>query len=110
MKPPAGSLHGLPPSLQLVSVTPEPVRPLTPDLSLSIDVLTLLLGLCEHIPLVLKDLMMPVFFLMHKLYTCVCCVHTGANPLQVNGLGHTARAYAKEGNVSAALQEWESKV
>ncbi|XP_057694591.1 caseinolytic peptidase B protein homolog [Corythoichthys intestinalis] len=33
----------------------------------------------------------------------------GANPLQANGLGHTARAYAKEGEVSALLQEWEGK-
>lgn len=41
---------------------------------------------------------------------CVCVLHTGANPLQTNALGHTARAYAKEGDVSAALQEWEGKV
>uniref|UniRef100_A0A671VNW0 Mitochondrial disaggregase n=1 Tax=Sparus aurata TaxID=8175 RepID=A0A671VNW0_SPAAU len=33
----------------------------------------------------------------------------GANPLQTNGLGHTARAYAKEGDVSTVLQEWEGK-
>ncbi|XP_053176255.1 caseinolytic peptidase B protein homolog [Scomber japonicus] len=33
----------------------------------------------------------------------------GANPLQTNGLGHTARAYAKEGEVGTVLQEWEGK-
>ncbi|KAG7226041.1 hypothetical protein INR49_018651, partial [Caranx melampygus] len=33
----------------------------------------------------------------------------GANPLQTNGLGHTARAYAKDGEVSTVLQEWEGK-
>ncbi|KAM7413173.1 hypothetical protein PAMA_020514 [Pampus argenteus] len=33
----------------------------------------------------------------------------GANPLQTNGLGHTARVYAKEGDVSTLLQEWEGK-
>uniref|UniRef100_A0A668SE27 Mitochondrial disaggregase n=1 Tax=Oreochromis aureus TaxID=47969 RepID=A0A668SE27_OREAU len=33
----------------------------------------------------------------------------GANPLQTNGVGHTARAYAKEGEVSTLLQEWEGK-
>ncbi|XP_070685815.1 mitochondrial disaggregase [Pempheris klunzingeri] len=33
----------------------------------------------------------------------------GANPLQTNGLGHAARAYAKEGEVSTLLQEWEGK-
>eukprot|EP00064_Thunnus_orientalis_P012417 superscaffoldBa00001902_g12452 len=33
----------------------------------------------------------------------------GANPMQSNGLGHTARAYAKEGEVSTLLQEWEGK-
>lgn len=37
-------------------------------------------------------------------------LHTGANPLQTNGLGHTARAYAKEGDVSTVLQQWEGKV
>nr|XP_046244723.1 caseinolytic peptidase B protein homolog [Scatophagus argus] len=36
-------------------------------------------------------------------------LEAGANPLQTNGLGHTARAYAKEGDVSAVLQEWEGK-
>uniref|UniRef100_A0A3Q2VNG3 Mitochondrial disaggregase n=1 Tax=Haplochromis burtoni TaxID=8153 RepID=A0A3Q2VNG3_HAPBU len=33
----------------------------------------------------------------------------GASPLQTNGVGHTARAYAKEGEVSTLLQEWEGK-
>uniref|UniRef100_A0A7N6F702 Mitochondrial disaggregase n=1 Tax=Anabas testudineus TaxID=64144 RepID=A0A7N6F702_ANATE len=33
----------------------------------------------------------------------------GANPLQTNALGHTARAYAKEGEVGTVLQEWEGK-
>ncbi|XP_077422861.1 mitochondrial disaggregase isoform X1 [Vanacampus margaritifer] len=33
----------------------------------------------------------------------------GANPLQANGLGHNARTYAKEGEVSTLLQEWEGK-
>uniref|UniRef100_A0A4W6F6T6 ClpB family mitochondrial disaggregase n=1 Tax=Lates calcarifer TaxID=8187 RepID=A0A4W6F6T6_LATCA len=36
-------------------------------------------------------------------------LEAGANPLQTNGLGHTARAYAKEGEVSGVLQEWEGK-
>ncbi|XP_075871093.1 mitochondrial disaggregase [Nelusetta ayraudi] len=36
-------------------------------------------------------------------------LEAGANPMQTNTLGHTARAYAKEGEVSAALQEWEGK-
>lgn len=40
----------------------------------------------------------------------LCVLHTGANPLQTNGLGHTARAYAKEGDVSTVLQQWEGKV
>lgn len=40
----------------------------------------------------------------------VCTLlEAGANPMQTNTLGHTARAYAKEGEVSAALQEWEGK-
>lgn len=34
----------------------------------------------------------------------------GANPLQTNGFGHTARAYAKEGELNTLLQEWEGKV
>ncbi|XP_034148364.1 uncharacterized protein clpb isoform X3 [Esox lucius] len=33
----------------------------------------------------------------------------GANPLQTNALGHTARAYAKEGELHTLLQEWEGK-
>lgn len=41
---------------------------------------------------------------------CICTLHTGANPLLTNGLGHTAQAYAKEGDVKTILQEWESKV
>ncbi|KAM7399348.1 hypothetical protein PAMP_018626 [Pampus punctatissimus] len=36
-------------------------------------------------------------------------LNAGASPLQTNGLGHTARAYAKEGEVSTLLQEWEGK-
>uniref|UniRef100_A0A3P9L0H8 ClpB homolog, mitochondrial AAA ATPase chaperonin n=1 Tax=Oryzias latipes TaxID=8090 RepID=A0A3P9L0H8_ORYLA len=36
-------------------------------------------------------------------------LEAGANPLQTNGLGHTARAYAKEGEVSTVLLEWEGK-
>ncbi|XP_063348803.1 mitochondrial disaggregase [Pelmatolapia mariae] len=36
-------------------------------------------------------------------------LEAGANPLQTNGVGHTARAYAKEGEVSTLLQEWEGK-
>ncbi|KAM9318958.1 mitochondrial disaggregase [Pholidichthys leucotaenia] len=36
-------------------------------------------------------------------------LEAGANPLQTNGLGHTPRAYAKEGEVGKALQEWEGK-
>lgn len=42
--------------------------------------------------------------------SCLFCGSTGANPLQTNGLGHTARAYAKEGEVSTVLLEWEGKV
>ncbi|XP_076002293.1 mitochondrial disaggregase [Genypterus blacodes] len=36
-------------------------------------------------------------------------LEAGANPLQTNGLGHTARAYAKEGELNTLLQEWEGK-
>ncbi|TMS07812.1 Caseinolytic peptidase B protein-like protein [Larimichthys crocea] len=36
-------------------------------------------------------------------------LEAGASPLQTNGLGHTARAYAKEGDVSTVLTEWEGK-
>uniref|UniRef100_A0A8C2ZRI4 ClpB family mitochondrial disaggregase n=1 Tax=Cyclopterus lumpus TaxID=8103 RepID=A0A8C2ZRI4_CYCLU len=36
-------------------------------------------------------------------------LEAGANPLQSNGLGHTARAYAKEGEASTVLQEFEGK-
>ncbi|XP_043976112.1 caseinolytic peptidase B protein homolog [Gambusia affinis] len=36
-------------------------------------------------------------------------LEAGANPLQTNTLGHTARAYAKEGEVNTVLQEWEGK-
>uniref|UniRef100_A0A3B3XTZ9 Clp ATPase C-terminal domain-containing protein n=1 Tax=Poecilia mexicana TaxID=48701 RepID=A0A3B3XTZ9_9TELE len=36
-------------------------------------------------------------------------LEAGANPLQTNSLGHTARAYAKEGEVNTVLQEWEGK-
>ncbi|XP_067363918.1 mitochondrial disaggregase isoform X2 [Channa argus] len=36
-------------------------------------------------------------------------LEAGANPLQTNGLGHTARAYAKDGEVSAVLKDWENK-
>ncbi|KAM4742174.1 mitochondrial disaggregase isoform 2-T2 [Anableps anableps] len=42
-------------------------------------------------------------------YTVRLLLEAGANPLQTNGLGHTARAYAKEGEVSTVLQEWEGK-
>ena len=34
----------------------------------------------------------------------------GANPLHTNALEHTARAYAKEGDVGTVLLEWEGKV
>lgn len=47
---------------------------------------------------------------IYILYFVCVHLHTGANPLQTNGLGHTARAYAKEGEVSTVLQEWEGKV
>lgn len=52
-----------------------------------------------------------VFFppLMYDLCLGVC-LHTGANPLQTNGLGHTPRSYAKEGDASKVLQEFEGKV
>ncbi|KAM3875578.1 mitochondrial disaggregase [Diretmus argenteus] len=36
-------------------------------------------------------------------------LEAGANPLQTNGLGHAARAYAKEGELNTLLQEWEGK-
>ncbi|XP_033971045.1 caseinolytic peptidase B protein homolog [Trematomus bernacchii] len=36
-------------------------------------------------------------------------LESGANPLQTNGLGHTARAYAKDGEVSTVLTEFEGK-
>ncbi|XP_034055076.1 caseinolytic peptidase B protein homolog [Gymnodraco acuticeps] len=36
-------------------------------------------------------------------------LESGANPLQTNGLGHTARAYAKDGEVSTVLTEFEAK-
>ncbi|XP_029964710.1 caseinolytic peptidase B protein homolog [Salarias fasciatus] len=36
-------------------------------------------------------------------------LEAGANPMQTNGFGHTARAYAKEGEVSKVLLEWEGK-
>uniref|UniRef100_A0A668A0R7 ClpB family mitochondrial disaggregase n=1 Tax=Myripristis murdjan TaxID=586833 RepID=A0A668A0R7_9TELE len=36
-------------------------------------------------------------------------LEAGANPLQSNGLGHTPRAYAKEGELNTLLQEWEGK-
>ncbi|XP_071372928.1 mitochondrial disaggregase [Centroberyx affinis] len=36
-------------------------------------------------------------------------LEAGANPLQTNGLGHTPRAYAKEGELNTLLQEWEGK-
>lgn len=42
-------------------------------------------------------------------HTVTMLLEAGANPLQTNGLGHTARAYAKEGEVSTVLQEWEGK-
>ncbi|XP_047248171.1 caseinolytic peptidase B protein homolog [Girardinichthys multiradiatus] len=42
-------------------------------------------------------------------HTVRMLLEAGANPLQTNGLGHTARAYAKEGEVSTVLQEWEGK-
>ncbi|XP_069003908.1 mitochondrial disaggregase isoform X2 [Embiotoca jacksoni] len=42
-------------------------------------------------------------------HTVSMMLEAGANPLQTNGLGHTARAYAKEGEVSTVLQQWEGK-
>ncbi|KAM9801515.1 mitochondrial disaggregase [Neosynchiropus ocellatus] len=42
-------------------------------------------------------------------HTVRMLLESGANPLKTNGLGHTARAYAKEGEVSGLLQEWEGK-
>ncbi|KAL3057220.1 hypothetical protein OYC64_007656 [Pagothenia borchgrevinki] len=36
-------------------------------------------------------------------------LESGANPLQTNSLGHTARAYAKDGEVSTVLTEFEEK-
>uniref|UniRef100_H2M6K6 ClpB family mitochondrial disaggregase n=1 Tax=Oryzias latipes TaxID=8090 RepID=H2M6K6_ORYLA len=48
-------------------------------------------------------------FAVDLVTSCLFCGSTGANPLQTNGLGHTARAYAKEGEVSTVLLEWEGK-
>ncbi|XP_058490250.1 mitochondrial disaggregase [Solea solea] len=42
-------------------------------------------------------------------HTVRILLEAGANPLQTNELGHTARAYAKEGEVGTALLEWEGK-
>ncbi|XP_069390734.1 mitochondrial disaggregase [Paralichthys olivaceus] len=42
-------------------------------------------------------------------HTARMLLEAGANPLHTNGLGHTARAYAKEGDVSTVLLEWEGK-
>ncbi|XP_068565494.1 mitochondrial disaggregase [Cebidichthys violaceus] len=42
-------------------------------------------------------------------HTVRMLLEAGANPLQTNGLGHTARAYAKEGEASKVLQEFEGK-
>ncbi|KAG7479472.1 caseinolytic peptidase B protein-like [Solea senegalensis] len=42
-------------------------------------------------------------------HTVHILLEAGANPLQTNELGHTARAYAKEGEVGTALLEWEGK-
>uniref|UniRef100_A0A7N6ABR0 ClpB homolog, mitochondrial AAA ATPase chaperonin n=1 Tax=Anabas testudineus TaxID=64144 RepID=A0A7N6ABR0_ANATE len=42
-------------------------------------------------------------------HTVRMLLEAGANPLQTNALGHTARAYAKEGEVGTVLQEWEGK-
>uniref|UniRef100_A0A8C5ERK5 ClpB homolog, mitochondrial AAA ATPase chaperonin n=1 Tax=Gouania willdenowi TaxID=441366 RepID=A0A8C5ERK5_GOUWI len=36
-------------------------------------------------------------------------LEAGANPIQMNSFEHTARSYAKEGEVSKLLQEWEGK-
>ncbi|KAJ0022188.1 hypothetical protein NQD34_009678 [Periophthalmus magnuspinnatus] len=42
-------------------------------------------------------------------HTVQMLLEAGANPLQTNGLGHTPRAYAKDGDVGRLLQEWEGK-
>lgn len=42
-------------------------------------------------------------------HTVGMLLEAGANPLQTNGLGHTPRAYAKEGEVGTVLKEWEDK-
>lgn len=52
------------------------------------------------------------FCMFSLMFACtfLCVLHTGANPLQTNGLGHAARAYAKEGEVGKVLLEFEGKV
>lgn len=50
-----------------------------------------------------------IFQFVNCIFMCAH-LHTGANPLQTNVLGHTARTYAKEGEVGTILQEWEGKV
>ncbi|XP_029699586.1 caseinolytic peptidase B protein homolog isoform X3 [Takifugu rubripes] len=42
-------------------------------------------------------------------HTVSMLLEAGANPMLTNGLGHTARAYAKEGDVKTMLEEWEVK-
>ncbi|KAM6945931.1 mitochondrial disaggregase [Aplochiton taeniatus] len=42
-------------------------------------------------------------------HTVAMLLEAGAKPLQTNALGHTPRAYAKEGELHTLLQEWESK-
>lgn len=54
--------------------------------------------------------MLTSFYVLQMICVHFVSVYTGANPLQTNGLGHAARAYAKEGEVSKVLQEWEGKV
>ncbi|XP_066522537.1 mitochondrial disaggregase [Hoplias malabaricus] len=47
--------------------------------------------------------------LADDLRTVRMLLEAGANPLQANELGHTPLAYAKEGEMSAVLKEWEGK-
>ncbi|XP_053363390.1 caseinolytic peptidase B protein homolog isoform X1 [Clarias gariepinus] len=47
--------------------------------------------------------------LVDDLRTVRMLLDAGANPLQVNELGHTPLSYAKEGEMHTLLKEWEGK-
>ncbi|XP_051966730.1 caseinolytic peptidase B protein homolog [Xyrauchen texanus] len=47
--------------------------------------------------------------LADDLRTVRMLLEAGANPLRKNDLGHTALAYARDGEMSTVLKEWETK-